>query len=286
MPSWPAVRRRVLATLLRCLLVLGLLYLALCWIFWTFEPAFVFARVPRPAVAPESMGLHGFSEAQIATEDGVKLYGWWGPPRAGHGVVVLLTGSGVTLSDYASLMGDFAAQGLGVLGIDYRGNGASPGQPSEAAWRADARAAYDYAHAQAPQAKIAAYGQSMGTGFAVMLALDRPAVGVLLDSAYASVARLFQRSGIALARGVPLPVRLLMSNPIDAEAVIGQLRVPVLILHGTEDRAIPPAEARRLYAAARQPKELIEVEGAVHAGVWYGPARERGLAALAQWTAP
>ena len=125
----------------------------------------------------------------------------------------------------------------------------------------------------------------MGTGFAVMLALDRPAVGVLLDSAYASVARLFA-NGIPLARGVPLPVRLLMSNQIDAEAVIGQLRVPVLILHGTEDRAIPPAEARRLYAAARQPKELIEVEGAVHAAVWYGPARERGLAALAQWTAP
>ena len=285
MPGWPAVGRRLLATSLRFLLVLGLFYLALCWIFWVFEPAFVFARVLRPAVAPESLGLRGFSEAQIATEDGAKLYGWWGTPGAGQGVVVLLTGSGVTLSDYATLMADFAAQGLGVLGIDYRGNGASPGQPSEAAWRADARAAYDYAHAKAPQAKIAAYGQSMGTGFAVMLALDRPAVGVLLDSAYASVARLFA-NGIPLARGVPLPVRLLMSNQIDAEAVIGQLRVPVLILHGTEDRTIPPAEARRLYAAARQPKELIEVEGAVHAAVWFGPARERGLAALAQWTAP
>ena len=187
--DWGRAARRVFATLRRCLLVLGLFYLGLCWALWAFEPAFVFARVVRPAVAPESMGLRGFSEAQIATEDGAKLYGWWGPPRTGHGVVVLLTGTGVAMSDYASLMADFAAQGFGVVGIDYRGNGASPGQPSEAAWRADARAAYDYAHTQAPQAKIASYGQSMGTGFAVMLALDRPAVGVLLDSACASVAR-------------------------------------------------------------------------------------------------
>ena len=286
MPDWRAVGCRVLTTVRRVLLVLGLYYVGLCWIFWAFEPAFVFARVPRPAVAPETMGLRGFSEVRITTEDGAKLYGWWAPPIPGRGIVVLLTGTGVVMSDYAPLMADFAAQGLGVLGVDYRGNGASAGAPSEAAWRADARAAYDFAHAAAPQSKIAAYGQSMGTGFAVMLAADRPAVGVLLDSPYASVARLFERDGIPLARGVPLPARLLMNNPIDAEAVIGKLRVPVLMLHGSEDRVILPEDARRLYAAAREPKELIEVQGAGHAAVWFGPARERALAALAQWTAP
>jgi alpha-beta hydrolase superfamily lysophospholipase len=286
MPDWLALGRRVLATLLKCLLVLGLLYIGLCGVFWAFEPAFVFARAPRAPVTPGSAGLRGFSEVQVATEDGAKLYGWWGPPRPGSGVVLVLTGTGVAMADYAPLMADFAAHGFGVIGIDYRGNGASPGEPSEAAWRADARAAFDFAHAKAPQAKIAAYGQSMGTGFAVMLAVDRPAVGVLLDSPYASVVRLFERGGIPLARGVPLPARLLMSNPVDAESVIGQLRVPVLILHGSEDRVILPQEARRLYAAAHEPKELIEVEGAGHAGVWFGPAREHALAALATWTAP
>jgi alpha-beta hydrolase superfamily lysophospholipase len=286
MPDWAALGRKFGSAALTSVLTLALLYAALCWLFWVFEPAFVFARVARPPVAPESAGLRGFSEVQITTEDGAKLYGWWGPPRTGRGVVLLLTGTGVTMSDYAPLMADFAAQGFGVLGIDYRGNGASPGTPSEAAWRADVRAGYDFAHAKAPQAKIAAYGQSMGTGFAVMAAIDRPAVGVLLDSPYASVARLFERDGLPLARGVPLPARLLMNNPIDAEAVIGQLRVPVLMLHGTEDRVILPEDARRLYAAARQPKELIEVEGAGHAAVWFGPARDRALAALAKWTAP
>lgn len=285
MADWRVVGRKVVATSFNCLLILGLLYTGLCWIFWVFEPAFVFHQVPRPPVAPESAGLRGFSEVRIATEDGAELYGWWGPPP-GHGAILLFTGTGVTLADYAGLIGDFAAQGLGVLGIDYRGNGASPGTPSEAAWRADARAAYDFIHGAAPQAKIAAFGQSMGTGFAVMLGLDRKLAGVLLDSPYASVARLFARGGIPLAPGVPLPAELIMTNPISTEAAIRRVHVPVLILHGTEDRTIPLEDARRLYAAAHEPKELIEVEGAGHASVWFGPARDRALAALAKWTAP
>jgi alpha-beta hydrolase superfamily lysophospholipase len=68
--------------------------------------------------------------------------------------------------------------------------------------------------------------------------------------------------------------------------MIGRLRVPVMMLHGTEDHAVPIEEARRLYAAAREPKELIEVAGAYHAEVWFGPTRDRALAALAAWTAP
>jgi uncharacterized protein len=286
MPDWRVVGRKVLGTLLSCLLILALLYTGLCWIFWIFEPAFVFHLIPRPPVAPESAGLKGFSEVHLTTDDGARLYGWWRAPPPDHGAIVLFTGTGVTLSDYEPLIADFAAQGLGVLGIDYRGNGASePAPASEAGWRADARAAYDFVHAAAPQAKIVAYGQSMGTGFALMLALDRPVAGVLLDSPYASVARLFT-GGLPILRGVPLPAELMMANPISSEAAIRRIRAPVLMLHGTEDHAIPIAEARRLYAAAHQPKELIEVEGAGHASVWFGPAREHALAALATWTAP
>jgi alpha-beta hydrolase superfamily lysophospholipase len=286
MPDWRVVRRNVAVASLTFIVALGFIYVGACWLFWAYEPVFVFYDLKRPGIAPESAGLKGFAEVGVTTEDGVRLYGWWAPPEPGHGAIVVFTGTGVTLSDYAGLLGDLAAHRFGVLGIDYRGNGASPGTPSEAAWRTDARAAFDFVRAAAPQSKIVAYGQSMGTGFAVGLALDRPAVGVLLDSPYASVVRLFARNGMPLLRGVPLPARLLMTDTIDSEAMIGRLRVPVMMLHGTEDYAIPIGEARRLYAAAREPKELIEVAGAYHAQVWFGPTRDRALAALAAWTAP
>ena len=286
MPDWRAVGRGIGVAAASFAVAVGVIYVGLCWLFWAYEPAFVFHLVPRPGIAPEAAGLKGVAEVAVTTDDGARLYGWWRPPAPGQGAIVLLTGTGVTLSDYAGLLGDLAAQGFGVIGIDYRGNGASPGTPTEAAWRSDARAAFDFARAAAPQSKIVAFGQSMGTGFAVGLALDRPAVGVMLDSPYASVVRLLARSGMPLLRGVPFPARLLMTDTIDSEALIGRLGVPVMMLHGTEDYAIPIEEARRLYAAAHAPKELIEVAGAYHAQVWFGPQRERALAALARWTAP
>lgn len=285
-PDWRAMRRGVFAGLLTFALALGLLYVGLCTVFWAYEPLFVFYQLPRSAAAPETLGLKGFAKVVVTTEDGMRLYGLWRPPGPGRGAIVFLTGSGVTLSDGAGLLGDLAAHGFGVLGIDYRGNGASPGSPSEAAWRADARAAFDFVRKAAPQAKIAVFGESMGTGFAVGLALDRPVAGVLLNSPYASVVRLYGRDGLPILRGVPFPARLLMTNTVDSEAQIGKLRVPVMILHGSEDRTIPIGEARRLYAAARAPKEFIEVPDAHHVQVWFGANRERALAALAAWTAP
>jgi uncharacterized protein len=279
-------RPNVLAGLLSFALGLGYVYVGLCALFWAYEPAFVFSQVPRPAIPPEASGLKGFEQVVVPTEDGVQLYGWWRPPDPGQGAIVVLTGTGVTLADTAGLLGDLAANGFGVCGIDYRGNGASPGVPSEAAWRADARAAFDFVRAAAPRAKIAALGESMGTGFAVGLAVDRPVVGVLLNSPYASVVRLFELGGMPLMPRVPLPARLLMTDTVDAEAWIGQLRVPVLILHGSEDRTILISEAKRLYAAAREPKEFIEVPGAYHVQTWFGEYRERALAALRAWTAP
>jgi alpha-beta hydrolase superfamily lysophospholipase len=226
------------------ILLAGFAYAGLCLWFAANEHAFVFYPMARASIAPQEAGLSGVAEVTIATEDGERLYGWWAPPKPGHGAIVILTGKGVVLSDYAGQFGDLADHGFGVLGVDYRGNGASTGSPSEAGLRADARAAFDFVRAAAPAARIAVFGESLGTGVAVGLAHDRPVAGVLLNSPYASIARLFE------LRGLKLPYRLLMADPLDSEALIGGLGVPVMILHATADDAIPIAEARRLYAAA------------------------------------
>jgi fermentation-respiration switch protein FrsA (DUF1100 family) len=100
--------------------------------------------------------------------------------------------------------------------------------------RADARAGFDFIRSAAPQSRIAVFGESLGTGPAVAVARDRPVAGVLLNAPYASVRRLFE------LRGLPLPYRWLMTDPFDTEALIGGVGVPIMILHGTEDRGAPP----------------------------------------------
>ena len=53
--------------------------------------------------------------------------------------------------------------------------------------------------------------------------------------------------------------------------------MPVMIRHGTADGNIPVTEARLLYAAAHEPKVMIEVEGAGHLEAWEGGGREPAL---------
>ena len=178
------------------------------------------------------------------------------------------------------ILGDLAQAGFGVLAIDYRGYGGSSGRPSEEGLRADARAAFDFARAAAPQASIALFGESLGTGVAVNLARERPLAGVLLNSPFASIADHF---AVHLPR---LPYRLLLTQRFDSEGQIAGVGAPVMILAGTADDVTVIGEARRLFARAHEPKRMIEVGGAGHCGAWSGEAKAAALAALAEWTRP
>jgi uncharacterized protein len=51
-------------------------------------------------------------------------------------------------------------------------------------------------------------------------------------------------------------------RPIDR---IGAFAGPVMVIGGVDDRHTPVEATRRLFAAAREPKELWEVSGAAHA---------------------
>ena len=125
----------------------------------------------------------------VPTADGERILAWWAAPSPGGGVVLFLHGTPSTLPDTVWRPPDLRKSGLGVMAIDYRGYGGSTGTPSELGLRADARAAFDFIHAAAPESRIAVFGESLGTGIAVALARERRVAGVLLNAPYASVLR-------------------------------------------------------------------------------------------------
>jgi fermentation-respiration switch protein FrsA (DUF1100 family) len=257
----------------------GILYLYMCVTFALHQREYQYT-LGGTRSTPEAAAAAGFTEVKIATEDGARLDGWWRSPSEGHGVVLFLHGTPGTVPDQVWRLDHLKQSGLGILAIDWRGYGGSTGQPTEQGLRADARAGFDFIRAAAPHSRIAVFGESLGTGLAVALARDRPVAGVLLNAPYASVRRLFQ------LRGPPIPYRWLMRDPFDSEALIGGVTVPILMLHGTADPAIPVEEARRLYAAAREPKAIFIADGAGHLDAWEGGGEKLALEALAHWTAP
>ena len=49
------------------------------------------------------------------------------------------------------------------------------------------------------------------------------------------------------------------------DVVAGVSPVPLMILHGTSDWLVHPDQAAALFAAAGPPKELVMIDGALHA---------------------
>jgi fermentation-respiration switch protein FrsA (DUF1100 family) len=151
----------------------------------------------------------------------------------------------------------FRDLGVNLFAYDYRGYGASGGVPSEDGVYADAAAAYRYLtdSLRVPPSRIILFGHSLGTGITIELARHVPAAGMIVEAAYTSVADRGQEV-FAL-----LPIRLIARSRFASIDKVRALRLPKLFLHAPADRTIPIDHGRRLFAAAPEPKEWVELAG-------------------------
>ncbi len=117
--------------------------------------------------------------------------------------------------------------------LSYRGYGGSDGKPTEDGLIADARAAYDFARATYPDAKLVLWGESLGTGVAVALAAEKDVAAVILEAPFTSTA------DVAFSAYPFVPVRLLMKDQFRSDERIGKVKAPVLVMHGARDRIVP-----------------------------------------------
>jgi len=147
--------------------------------------------------------------------------------------------------------------GLNVVAPEYRGYGGVEGVPTESGIESDARAAYDTMRARfhVDPPRVVIYGWSLGSAVAVDLASHVEEAAVILEGAPASVVAIGQQ------RYPMFPVRLIIRNPFESILKIGAVKAPMLFLHSRGDTIVPIEEGRRLFDAAPQPKEWIEVTG-------------------------
>src|ERR1700730_8837045 len=155
---------------------------------------------------PAAAGLPGAQEILLDAADGERFIAWHVPPRGDQPVVLYLHGNGGALSHRAERFRALAGDGTGLVAIDYRGYGGSSGRPTEAGLLIDAETAYGFAAARYPAARIAVWGESLGTGVAVGLAAERPIGRLVLEAPFTSAVDL-------AARHYPfVPVRWLMKD--------------------------------------------------------------------------
>jgi hypothetical protein len=215
---------------------------------------------------PATVGLTGVEVVTVPTPDGERLVAWWSPPRPAKPTVLYLHGNAGTVADRPERFAFYQANGLGVLFLDYRGYGGSTGLPSETGLITDAVAAYDWLLAKGVEpGEIGVVGESLGSAPAVALALVRPVAALALEAPFSSMVE-------TAAFHYPwLPVPLLLHDRWESEKRIAGLTVPLLVIHGTEDRIVPYGLGVKLFEAAPGRKRLITVSGADHLDVFGEP---------------
>jgi uncharacterized protein len=219
-----------------------------------------FLYIPdRTRVAPGEAGLSGVEEIVFKAADGTKLIAWYLPAKGTKPTLLYFTGNSGNVANRAGKIRTIASSGYGVFMLNYRRYGGSEGRPSEVRNASDAVSAYDCLRAQgvAPS-DIVAYGESLGTAVATRLSLQREVQALVLEAPFSSAVDV----GKLLWKGLPLG--LIMVDQYRTIDRIGEVTVPLFIIHGGRDVIIPLDQARRVHHAANEPKRLVVVPQAGH----------------------
>ncbi len=252
-------RERTIALTVSLLFGMAAFVYGLRWLEWftTFHPV----RFNADHRLPESGG----TSVWFTTADGYRLNGWYfeskTQPRTA--TVVFFHGNSGNISNVGWLGQWFAERGFNALLVDYRGYGASEGEPGDEAWLyKDGDAAIGFVMNEKGESaqRIALYGTSLGTTVVADLASRDEVGAVIIESGLSSA------SSVANHRfwWLPQSLHFLGKNDFESARKLRSVRSPVLIAHGDPDPVIPVSEARLLYEAANEPKRILIFPGAGH----------------------
>lgn len=233
----------------------------------TFAYMYFFQRnlVFRPSGNPFQETYTPYVPWVYETSYGLKLRGLWYPPEAGKKTIVIFQGNAGNIGGRRSKADLFREQGMGTALVGYRGYNGNPGQPTEEALYTDARQAIKSLIDKGVKVQdMILYGESLGTGVAIQMALEHPQVkAVILEAPYTSIV------DVASKRFWFMPVRKILKDRFDNMARIAKLKMPLLIVHGTEDRTVTYDLGRRLYDQAQSPdKGMLTIDKAGHSDLY------------------
>lgn len=216
------------------------------------------------------------------TADGYRLTAAEFPERTSETWVLLLHGYTGWKEEMYQFAYWYQEQGYAVLVPDLRCQGESEGDFIGMGWtdHCDCQLWIEHILQESPDAKIILHGQSMGAATALIM-VGSPEVSkhiraVVSDSAYTTAYEMF---GDKITEWFHLPAALFVDSACvmlrlrggydlrDASPLkaVADSRVPILFIHGDEDKMIDVAMSYELFEAAVCEKELFIVEGAGHA---------------------
>lgn len=234
---------------------------------------------------------HNAKDVYVSSEDGLKLHGLWIPAENPKGTVLFAHGYRSTmLVDFGLAFDYYHNRGMNLLIPEQRSHGKSQGRFITFGVKEsrDMLCWLKYHNQQYGMHPVVLSGISMGASTMLYLAdreLPENVKGIIADCGFTSpkdiistvftkvthlpsapsiwVADLFAR----VFAGFHLTER-------DSRQILQKNRLPIIMVHGTDDGFVPCEMTCEGYAVCTGPKELLLAEGADH-GVSFLVANER-----------
>jgi fermentation-respiration switch protein FrsA (DUF1100 family) len=257
---------------------------ALLGVVLVFGAGEVLSRPEQRNIGQAPPDLHA-ETVRLATSPTESVSGWLARGY-GRGSILLLHGVRADRTQMLDRARFLLAEGYSVLLIDLPAHGESSGKRITfgAHEAAGVTVALRYLADELPNERVGVIAVSLGAASLVLARPSLPLSAVVLESMYptitdAVVNRLTIRLGPSGSFFAPLllwqlPWRAGVSvKDLRPVAAVSNLRAPLLVASGTKDQHTPWPETERIFAAAKQPKELWAVQGAAHVDLCsYDPA--------------
>ncbi len=228
-------------------------------------------------------------DVELVSKDNLKLRGTYIPyfrkTAEAEKTIILIHGYTATSESMADLITPFLSHGWNVLLIDQRGHGKSEGQYASFGYHEkgdlDLWVNWVRDRSEKKHQVIGLLGISMGAGTVLEYAgINKHVNFIIADCPYSDLEELLKYQ-IREIRNIPayplinaldLMLRIRVDFNIKAVSPLKTVReseIPIMFIHGSEDRFVPTQMSKDLYAIKKGKKKLLIVEGASHANSYW-----------------
>ncbi len=190
------------------------------------------------------------------------------------GVVVYYHGNRSNVERYAKFADPFLKNGYDVWMPDYPGYGKSTGTLTEKKLYSMAYQVQQLAQSRFAKDSIIIYGKSLGTGIAAYAASATPCKALILETPYYSIPDIFRSYAFMY------PLSRMITWRIPTWQFLQDVKVPVIILHGTNDGVIRYRSASKLKAYLKPGDVFYTIPGGSHRTINKDPVYFKAMDSL------
>lgn len=243
-------------------------YVLFCLVVVVFPQMFFYEPSPKKANLENAHEYDYLAqEVNYTSVDGTKLYGWYTPPTSKKNIIVFMHGNSYNIESFYYKLKSFVFDGYGTLLVEYRGFGGLDGKINQSNLEADAIASINFLNKLGyKNSEIYLYGMSLGSHMAIHTAYELQKngefAGVILEVPFDNIVN------VAKTKVSWFPLNILIRDKYDNVEEISQLKSPVLIMGGTEDKKVPVELAKNLYKYAPKNKKMIIYKNGHHSNLF------------------